>query len=191
MHSFSGSWKWEEKLALHCLKVALKLIGCTVQSEKIRDGEMASLREDRVGWRKHQTAKSVSADRDEFGLAGGAWWEAVNTWAVTAEGINSLLLHIFGGSLPPAKTRMVRRPYRSSELMVSGYAERGDRDLSLLYFGQTATSIFSHPSLAQQDKEQGEALLHQLDTCAGDGMDKSMFPRSWLIFFKKPHYQQK
>lgn len=62
--------------------------------------------------------------------------------------------------------------------MVSGYAERGDRDLSLLYFGQTATSIFSHPSLAQQDKEQGEALLHQLDTSAGDGMDKSMFPRS-------------
>lgn len=47
--------------------------------------------------------------------------------------------------------------------------ERGGRDLSLLCFGQTATSIFSHPSLAQQDKERGEAFLHQLDTAAGDG----------------------
>lgn len=33
------------------------------------DGEMASLREDWAGWRMHQTAKSVSADRDVFGLA--------------------------------------------------------------------------------------------------------------------------
>lgn len=34
---------------------------------------MTSLREDRVGWRMHQGAKSVSADRDVFGLAGGVW----------------------------------------------------------------------------------------------------------------------
>lgn len=40
---------------------------------KMGDGEMASLREDGVGWKMHQTAKSVSADRDVFGLAGGVW----------------------------------------------------------------------------------------------------------------------
>lgn len=58
-----------------------------------------------------------------------------------------------GRSLPPAKIRMVRRSYL---LCANGEwlcRERGDRDLSLLCFGQPATSIFC-PSPAQQDRER-------------------------------------
>ena len=120
----SGSWKWEEQLALHHSKMSLKLIGCTLQPGKMGDGEMASVREDRVGWRMHPTAKSVSADRDVFGSAGGVWWEGVNTWAVCCRRVKFPLGPQLGGSLPPAKTRMVRRSSRSSVLTESGCAER-------------------------------------------------------------------
>lgn len=52
---------------------------CHSPAWKMGEGEMASLRGDRVGWSMHQTAKSVSADRGVFVLAGGLRCEGVNT----------------------------------------------------------------------------------------------------------------
>lgn len=116
---------------------------------KMGDGEMASLREDRVDWRVHQTAKSLSADRDVFGLAGGVWWEGVNTWAVIAEGINSLLLHILEDHCHQQRSGW-REDLMSCVLMASGCAERWHRLESSLLWTTSHFHLLSFPGTTGQ-----------------------------------------
>lgn len=130
-------------------------------------------------------------DRDVFGSAGGCWWEGVNTWAVCCRRNKFPLAPQLGGSLPPAKTRMVRRPSRSSVLIVRGRAGREVTESSPLSLGWAATSsIFFHPSLVQRDKEGRGALLHQLETPAGGCMDPSLWCFQVVDLFKKKNQNQ-
>lgn len=171
----------EKSSLLYHLKVSLKLIDYTLQPGKIRDGEMASVREDRVGWRMHPTIKPTFAERDVFASAGGVWWERVNTWAVCWIKVPSC--STAWRITATNKDQDGEKTFQ--DLCANGNwpcRERGDRESSPLSMGQAATSfIFFHTSLAEQDKEGWAVLLHQLETLVGDCMESLAFPGSRFI----------
>lgn len=171
----------EKSSLLYHLKVSLKLIGYTLQPGKTRGGETASVREDRVGWRMHPTAKPIFAARDVFASAGGVWWEGVNTWAVCCRRVPSR-----STAWRTTATSKQQDGEKTFQILCANgrqpCRERGDRESSPLSMGQAAAYfIFFHPCLVEQDKEGREALLHQLETPVGDCMESLAFPGSSFI----------